>query len=71
MMDSSESSTSTIGRFALVTENEHAGYLWITSILSLIYASLILVVRLHIKWNLYGADDALATAATVRYDVST
>ncbi|KAF2656677.1 hypothetical protein K491DRAFT_627820 [Lophiostoma macrostomum CBS 122681] len=65
MMSFSDSPMNTNGRFALVTQNEHAGYLWITSILSLIYTSLTLIVRLHIKWNLYGADDVLASAATV------
>ncbi|KAF2180848.1 hypothetical protein K469DRAFT_444611, partial [Zopfia rhizophila CBS 207.26] len=52
-------------RFALVTESNNSGYLWVASILGLIYSSLVLIVRLHIKWNLYGPDDITATMATI------
>ncbi|KAF2257664.1 hypothetical protein CC78DRAFT_527498 [Lojkania enalia] len=52
-------------RFALITVDDQSGYLWIASILCLIYTLLILVTRLHIKWNLYGADDVAATVATI------
>ena len=52
-------------RFAPITAENASGHLWISSILCLIYCSLVLVVRLHIKWNLYGADDATVTVATV------
>lgn len=52
-------------RFALITNDNHSGYLWIASILCLIYSCLVLLTRLHIKWNLYGVDDIAATVATV------
>ncbi|KAF2843581.1 hypothetical protein M501DRAFT_1006112 [Patellaria atrata CBS 101060] len=51
-------------RFALVTDENHSGYLWIASILCLVYSALVLIVRLHIKWNLYGFDDLLVLIAT-------
>ncbi|ORY05045.1 hypothetical protein BCR34DRAFT_49055, partial [Clohesyomyces aquaticus] len=52
-------------RFALVTNQNYSGYLWIATILCLSYSSLVIVVRLHIKWKLYGLDDVTATAATL------
>lgn len=52
-------------RFAPITGDNQSGLLWITSILCLIYSVLIIVARLHIKWNMYGADDWTALAATV------
>ena len=52
-------------RFSPITTDDHAGMLWITAILSLIYSSIALVVRAHVKWNLYGVDDAFLAAATV------
>ena len=53
-------------RFAPITEDNHSGLLWVTSILCLVYSVLIIVARLHIKWKMYGADDVTALAATVR-----
>jgi hypothetical protein len=54
-------------RFAPITNDDHSGYLWITSILCLIHSSLVILVRLHIKWNMYGADDVSALIATVSF----
>ncbi|KAH7383932.1 hypothetical protein BKA66DRAFT_570121 [Pyrenochaeta sp. MPI-SDFR-AT-0127] len=51
-------------RFAPITADNASGQLWIASILCLIYGSLVLIVRLHIKWKLYGADDITVTVAT-------
>ncbi|KAH7077530.1 hypothetical protein BKA63DRAFT_601625 [Paraphoma chrysanthemicola] len=51
-------------RFAPITADDSSGNLWISSILCLIYCTLVLVVRLHIKWNMYGADDSTVTVAT-------
>ena len=62
IMDSTNASEN---RFALITYDNHSGYLWISSILCLVYTTLILIVRLHLKWKLYGADDLAATIATV------
>jgi hypothetical protein len=52
-------------RFAPITDDDASGNLWISSILCLIYCTLALIVRLHIKWNMYGADDTTVTVATV------
>ncbi|KAF2818808.1 hypothetical protein CC86DRAFT_308447 [Ophiobolus disseminans] len=52
-------------RFAPITADDSSGNLWISAILCLIYSSLVLLVRLHIKWKLYGADDVTITIATV------
>ncbi|PSN70771.1 hypothetical protein BS50DRAFT_517405 [Corynespora cassiicola Philippines] len=51
-------------RFAPITAYNRAGLLWIALILCLIYSFLVLIVRLHIKWKLYGLDDATAALAT-------
>lgn len=64
-MDPAPIDEDTSGRFAPITDDNHAGLLWITSILCLIYSVLIIGVRLHIKWNMYGADDIAALVATV------
>jgi hypothetical protein len=53
-------------RFSPVTFNDHAGKLWIVTILSLIYTSLIALARAYIKYKMFGFDDVLFTAATVR-----
>ncbi|KAF2026158.1 hypothetical protein EK21DRAFT_12166, partial [Setomelanomma holmii] len=52
-------------RFAPITADDTSGNLWISSILCLIYCTLVLIVRLHIKWNMYGADDSTVTVATM------
>jgi hypothetical protein len=52
-------------RFAPITADNTSGNLWISSILCLLYCSLALIVRLHIKWKLHGADDVTVTIATV------
>ncbi|KAF2751775.1 hypothetical protein M011DRAFT_393108 [Sporormia fimetaria CBS 119925] len=51
-------------RFAPITDVDQSGFLWITSILCMVYSVLIVIVRLHIKWNMYGADDLTAFLAT-------
>ncbi|KAF2464122.1 uncharacterized protein BDR25DRAFT_99683 [Lindgomyces ingoldianus] len=63
-MDTSQTTTDTSNRFALITHENISGYLWIASILCPIYAFLVIFIRWHIKWNLYGLDDATATLAT-------
>ncbi|KAH6625721.1 hypothetical protein C7974DRAFT_206270 [Boeremia exigua] len=52
-------------RFAPNTADNSSGQLWIASILCLIYCTLVLIVRLHIKWRLYGMDDAAISLATI------
>jgi hypothetical protein len=68
-MDATPSAFTEGNRFAEITSENHSAYLWISSILCLIYSSLILFVRLHLKWKLYGADDITASTATVRDSV--
>ena len=65
-MDASPTPSSTGHRFAPLTVDNNAGYLWIASILCLIYTFLVMIVRLHMKWKMYGLDDAAAMLATVR-----
>ncbi|OCL11754.1 hypothetical protein AOQ84DRAFT_386610 [Glonium stellatum] len=54
-------------RFSPITTDDHAGLLWITAILCLIYSLISFTVRGHVKWNLYGVDDAFLAAATVAH----
>lgn len=53
-------------RFSLVTSDDHAGQLWIVTILSLIYTGLVALARAYIKYQMYGFDDVLFALATVR-----
>jgi hypothetical protein len=59
-------SISDSSRFSPVTSNDHAGKLWIVTILSLIYSGLVALARAYIKYQMYGFDDILFTLATVR-----
>jgi hypothetical protein len=53
-------------RFSPVTFNDHAGQLWIVTILSLIYSGLVAFARAYIKYKMFGFDDILFALATVR-----
>lgn len=53
-------------RFSLATSDDHAGQLWIVTILSLIYTGLVALARAYIKYQMYGFDDILFALATVR-----
>jgi hypothetical protein len=53
-------------RFARITTNDHSAALWIATILSLIYAVLVLAVRLGFtKWRAHTLDDLVVTIAHV------
>ncbi|KAM0249005.1 hypothetical protein ACHAQJ_009254 [Trichoderma viride] len=52
-------------RFSHVTFNDHAGQLWIVTILSLIYSVLVAIARAYIKYQMFGFDDLLLALATV------
>jgi hypothetical protein len=52
--------------FSPISDQDHAGYLWIVTILGFIYSSMAAGLRGHIKWRLYGADDYVFAAAVVR-----
>lgn len=51
--------------FSPVTSNDHAGNVWIITILSLIYGSAVAAVRAYTKFRMYGSDDILIGVATV------
>ncbi|KAL2682336.1 hypothetical protein Neosp_006786 [[Neocosmospora] mangrovei] len=51
-------------RFSPVTFNDHAGQLWIVTILSLIYSALVATARAYIKYQMFGFDDILIALAT-------
>jgi hypothetical protein len=51
--------------FAPITPDDHAGYIWIVVIYTLIFSILACACRLWIKREKIGADDWLYCAATV------
>lgn len=54
-------------RFARVTSNDRSAILWIVTLLALVYATLILGVRLgYTKWRAYGSDDVIVVLAYVQ-----
>lgn len=52
-------------RFSQVTENDHAGIIWVVALLALVYSVLTLVTRSVIKWHMVGSDDFALIAAQV------
>ena len=52
-------------RFSPITQYDHAGYLWITTLLTTTYAILSILVRWYIKRRCFGIDDSTCVAATV------
>lgn len=53
-------------RFSPISPHDHAGYVWIATILGLIYSGLSGLARARIKWGVHGAEDYLLGLATVR-----
>lgn len=68
-MDSQASGHGTVS-FSPIEHNDHAGYLWIATILGIIYSSFSGLVRARIKKGIYGADDYLIGLATVSMTTS-
>ncbi|KAM0518879.1 hypothetical protein ACHAPE_003869 [Trichoderma viride] len=62
-MDSAVSSGS--AAFSPITFNDHAGKLWIVTILALIYSSLAVMARAYIKYKMLGLDDLFLALATI------
>ncbi|KAH6876791.1 hypothetical protein B0T10DRAFT_520762 [Thelonectria olida] len=60
-----ETSNDGLPRFSPVAFNDHAGQLWIVTILSLIYSSLVATARAYIKHHMFGFDDILIALAMV------
>ncbi|KAK7928683.1 hypothetical protein PG985_005681 [Apiospora marii] len=52
-------------RFSPVTETDHAGYVWIVTILGVTYTTLACLLRGWVKFRVYGLDDLLIAAGTV------
>ncbi|KAF2473847.1 uncharacterized protein BDR25DRAFT_256791 [Lindgomyces ingoldianus] len=51
--------------FSEITENNHAGVIWVISLLCMIYSVLTLFARGVIKWHMVGPDDVALVAAQV------
>lgn len=58
-------STHTPDRFSPISPDDHAGYLWIATLLAAIYSLLSILVRAYVKRDCLGADDWICAAATV------
>lgn len=56
--------------FSPIEHNDHAGYLWIVTILGIIYSSFSGLARARIKKGIYGADDYLIGLATVSFTMN-
>lgn len=67
-MDSASASSGS-PPFSPVAFNDHAGKLWIVTILSLIYSTLSVMARAYIKYKMLGLDDLLLGLATVRMPI--
>ena len=61
----SRTSTSTDDRFAGVTPDNHAAWIWIPTLLGLSYAVCFLGFRAILKGRKFGADDAVLGVAYV------
>ncbi|OAA36601.1 hypothetical protein BBO_08183 [Beauveria brongniartii RCEF 3172] len=52
-------------RFSPVTSSDHAGQLWIVTILALVYSTLVSTARAYVKYKMFGIDDILIAFATI------
>ncbi|KAJ4129453.1 hypothetical protein NW765_016326 [Fusarium oxysporum] len=64
-MDSKTSDNDGSYRLSPVTFNDHAGQLWIVTILSLIYSTLVALARIYIKYHKFGFDDIFFALAMI------
>ncbi|KAF4455587.1 hypothetical protein F53441_2111 [Fusarium austroafricanum] len=64
-MDPDAAHNDAVYSFSPVTFNDHAGKLWIVTILSLIYSSLVALARGYIKYQMFGFDDILFAGASI------
>lgn len=46
--------------------DDYTGYLWIATILGVIYTFIVAVARLYVKFRVLGGDDFILVFATVR-----
>lgn len=54
-------------RFSPIHPDDHAGYVWIATLVGLVYSLLAAGGRARVKWGMYAVDDYLAGIATVCY----
>ena len=68
MSDASSTGSGPYGHvsyFARITDDDHAGWLWVLGFLTLIYPLLSLYVRLQVRVSNYGVEDWMICVATV------
>ncbi|PNS14008.1 hypothetical protein CAC42_6521 [Sphaceloma murrayae] len=53
----------TTQRFAEDSADSHQAWLWVTSLLALVYSVLVIIVRIIIKWGVFGLCDAVLAVA--------
>ena len=51
--------------YTKITDDNHAGWLYIITLMSLVYMTTVFVVRFIVKYGLYGIDDWALLGATV------
>lgn len=54
---------------SVISPENHAGYLWIVTILGLIYTILVAFARVYVKIRMFGVDDLILGLATVNPSV--
>ncbi|KAF4551664.1 Hypothetical protein D9617_12g035520 [Elsinoe fawcettii] len=52
-------------RFAQDTADSHQAWLWVTSLLALIYSMLVIIIRMVIKWGVFDVCDSVLAVAYV------
>lgn len=56
----------TVWYFSKITDTDHAGYVWILALLTLLYPLGSCFVRFNVRYGLYMNDDWVLGGATVR-----
>lgn len=57
--------TSVGNRFAHYSPEDHSATLWIAAALGLTYVLFVVLIRIYIKWRVFGWDDGLIVASTI------
>jgi DMSO/TMAO reductase YedYZ heme-binding membrane subunit len=52
-------------RFSPVTQNDHAGSIWIATLLCVVYSAITIATRGFLRKQMYGIDDYLILGAFV------
>lgn len=53
-----------------ISLDDHSGYLWIATILGVIYTFVVALARFYVKFRILGTDDYILGLATVRQPAS-